>query len=130
MVDELCGPLASPFAHGFEDARLGHAAEIVIDSRRPADLHHVEPNRTGQPIGLTEAAFEAVLRDAGAAIAVDLLEQRVDAVAEAMGEQCQPAGLVQYVEPLAKRLIFLRDVGPTSPLPLADSIGGRTAECR
>src|SRR3546814_10958413 len=93
MVVELRGPLANPFAHGFEDARFGHAAEIVIDGRRPADFNHVEPDCAGKPISLTEAAFEAVLRDAGAAIAVGLLEQRM-----AVGRASGRARVCQYVE--------------------------------
>jgi hypothetical protein len=34
MVDELRGLLALGLAHGFENARLGDAAEIVVDGRR------------------------------------------------------------------------------------------------
>ena len=59
MVDELRGLFARALAHGFEDARLGDAAEIVVDRWRPADLHHVEPDRAGQPVGLSETALQA-----------------------------------------------------------------------
>ena len=60
MVDELRGPLAGAFLHRLEDAALRHPAEIVLDGRPPAGLHHVEIDGLGQAIGLGDALFDRV----------------------------------------------------------------------
>ena len=73
VVDELRRLLALRLAHRFEDAGLGDAAEIVVDRRPPAGFHHVEPDRLREPVGLDEAALDAMDGDARAAIAVALL---------------------------------------------------------
>ena len=39
-------------AHGFEDPRLGHAAEEIIDGRRPAGRGDVERQDTRETIGV------------------------------------------------------------------------------
>ena len=46
--------LALRFAHRFEDARLGDAAEIVVDGRTPAGRRHVEIDGPGELIAMRE----------------------------------------------------------------------------
>ena len=44
--------LAARLADGVEDARLGHAAEEIVDARRPARRGDVERERLGETIGV------------------------------------------------------------------------------
>ncbi len=76
---------AGAFLH-LEDAALGHPAEIVLDRRPPAGLHHVEIDGLGQAIGLGDPLLDGVGRDAGT-VAVTLLVERIDAEGGAMGEE-------------------------------------------
>ncbi len=100
MVDKLRGGLAPGLANRFEDPTLGDTTEIVVDGGPPANLRHVEIDRTHQPIRLIEATLQAICCHAGTAIAVDFLEQRIDAEGDTMGEQRQPAGIVKHCEPV------------------------------
>src|ERR1700730_2254151 len=98
MVDELGSGLALGLTNRFEDAALGDAAEIIVDRRSPANLRHVEIDGSRQAICLIEAPPRAMGSHAGAAMAVDLLEQRIDAEASAVGEQRQAGGIVKCGE--------------------------------
>src|SRR5882724_12270763 len=100
VVDELHGALALRLANRFEDPRLGDAAEVVVDRRPPANLRHVEIDRPRQPIRLIEATLQAMGGHAGSAMAIDLLEQHIDAKGSAVGEQRQPAGVVERGKPV------------------------------
>ena len=62
MVDQLHRRFALGFPHRFEDARLRHPAEIILDRRRPAGRRHVEVHRAGQRIGMVDAPRTAVPR--------------------------------------------------------------------
>ena len=84
----------------FQDPTLGDATEIVVDGGPPANLRHVEIDRTHQAIRLIEATLQAMGGHAGTAIAIDFLEQRIDAEGHTMGEQRQPAGIVKHGEPV------------------------------
>ena len=42
VPDQFSGTVTSALAHGFNDARLGHAAEIIANRWPPAHCHHVE----------------------------------------------------------------------------------------
>ena len=65
-------------AHRFEDARLGHPAEIVVDRRRPTRRRHVETDRASELVRHGRCA---------AVIAVPGLLHGVDDERGAMGEQ-------------------------------------------
>ncbi len=78
MLDEVGGTLADAFTHGFEDAGLGDATEIIGNRRPPARFGHVEPDCERQAIGLGDTLVNAVRRDA-ATIAIGLLVERIDA---------------------------------------------------
>src|SRR3546814_11999244 len=62
VVDELGRGFALGLAHGFEDACLGDAAEIVVDGRRPTGRGHVETDGSGNPSRMDDAARVAVPR--------------------------------------------------------------------
>ena len=123
MVDELSGAFARTFAHRGEDARLRYAAEIVLNGRAETHLHHVEARRARQPIRLGHAAVEARLRDAAAAIGIEPLIERVDAIADAMGEQRQATGIVESGEPIPQRILVHRQIRRPILVPLGDRLG-------
>ena len=100
VVDELRGALAGAFPNSFEDARLGDAAEVIADRRPPSDFSHVETRRPRQPVGLRESDLQPVLADAGAVVGVGPLVERVDAIADAMGEQFHAVVVVERHEPV------------------------------
>ena len=58
MSCAACSPFASRTASRMRG--LVHAAEIVVDRRPPAGLHHVETDGAREPIGLDETALDAV----------------------------------------------------------------------
>src|SRR5712672_848821 len=60
VVDELQGTLALRLTNRFENPRLGDAAEVVVDRRSPANLRHVEIDRTRQAVRLVEATLQAM----------------------------------------------------------------------
>ena len=62
VVDELSGCFALGLPHRLQHARLRDPAEIVVDGRRPAGRRHVEIDRTGQNVGMSEATRIAVPR--------------------------------------------------------------------
>ena len=110
MVDKLGRPFARPLAHSFENARLGHAAQIVRDRRPPAHGHHVEPGCSRQPVGLRQPHLKAVLADSHAAIGVRLLVERVDAEAHAMGEKLHAGVVVEIGQPVPERRVIRGDM--------------------
>ena len=105
---------------------LGDTAEIVVDRRSPANLRHVEIDRPRQAIRLIEATLQAIGGHAGTAIAVDFLEQRIDAEGHAVGEQRQPAGIVKQCEPVPQRLFVGRQIGVPGRMPIRDGLCRRT----
>ncbi len=70
MGDELGRTLAGAFTDGGEDARLGHASEVVLDRGPEARVHHVEFGGARQPIGLGHAAIKSCLGDSGGAVGI------------------------------------------------------------
>ena len=56
--------MARTLTHGFEDAGLGDAAEIVADGRFLARRHHVQAGGARQPVGLRQADVQPMLADA------------------------------------------------------------------
>src|ERR1700716_3348568 len=54
VVDQPRRLLALGLVHGFENAGLGDATEIVVDGRLPTGYHHVESDGTSQDIGFAE----------------------------------------------------------------------------
>jgi len=114
MRDEVGGPLAGAFAHGFEDARLGDAAEIVADRRAPAGFGHVELDRLRQTIRFGDALFDTMRRDT-AAVAIGPLIERIDAERCAMGEEFGLFGAGQCGQPIP-------EISHLAPEPLAPAI--------
>ncbi len=125
MVDELRGLFARTLAHRFQNTRLGDPPEIVADRGPPADLDHVEIRRARQPVGLGEPHVQRVLRDAVAAIGVRLLVKRVDAIADAMSEQCHAARVVEPGQPVPQRLVVGGDVASPGLAALLHRAGRR-----
>ena len=82
MVDELSRRLAFCLPNRVENARLGDTAEIVVDRRLPAGLDHVEPDGTGQHIGLLQPGGDTAL-----IVAAGRLKESVDGKRRTMGEQ-------------------------------------------
>ena len=105
--------------------RLGDAAEIVVDRRPPAGLDHVEIDRTRQAIGLIKPTLQAVGGHAVAAIAIDLLEQRVHAEGDAMGEQRSRLASSSAASQ-SHSAVVRRHVGLPGLVPLVDGLRGRT----
>ena len=58
-------------------------------------------------------------------MAIDLLEQRVDAEGNAVGEQRQPAGIVKRGEPVPQRLFVGRHIGLPGRVPIRDGLRRR-----
>ncbi len=52
-TDHLRGRFALRFAHRRQNPRLGHLAEIALNSRRPMRAH-IEPDLFGQSIGVIQ----------------------------------------------------------------------------
>lgn len=120
VVDELRGPLAGGLADGLHDAGLGDAAEIIADRRPPSDLRHVEARRPRQSVGLCEADLQPVLADTGAAIGIGPFVERVDAIADAMGEQLHAIVVVERDEPIPQRLVIGRNMVAPAIMPVGD----------
>jgi hypothetical protein len=87
MVDQLRRRLALGLPHGIQNTRLGNPAEIVVDGRSPAGLHHVEPDRARQHIGLVETRANAMGGDATLIVAIGWLMDGVDRKRRTVGEQ-------------------------------------------
>src|SRR6516164_11834458 len=87
MVDELSRRLTFCLPNRVENARLGDTAEIVVDRRLPAGLDHVEPDGTGQHIGLLQPGSDAMGGDTALIVAVGRLKESVDGKRRTMGEQ-------------------------------------------
>lgn len=78
VVNQLRGRLTFCFPHRLEDARLGDPAEIVVDGRSPASLHHVERDLARQYISLVETRADTLSGDTALTVAVGRLIDSVD----------------------------------------------------
>jgi hypothetical protein len=78
VVDQPRRLLALGLVHGFENAGLGDATEIVVDGRLPTGCHHVESDGTSQDIGLAEPLANTMRGDAALVVAIGRLMERVD----------------------------------------------------
>ena len=123
MVDELRRAFTGAFAHGFENARLGDPAEIIADRWPPPSLHHVEPGRPCQPVGLGEAQLQGLLADTGAAIGVGPLIERVHPVADAMRKKRHATFLVQFGQPVPERGVVSRDAAIPLRVAIINGLG-------
>lgn len=113
-----CAALAGAFANGFEDARLGDTAEIVADGRPPARRHHVEAGLASEPVCLRQSHVEAMAADARTGMRVRPLEERVDAVAHAQGEQVHARAVIEMGEPVPEGLVVGGDMVAPAFMPL------------
>ena len=95
----------APSAHRGEDARLGYAAEIVARPSAETRRHHVEAGGARQPIRLAMRRSRPCWLTPDAAIGIEPLEQRVDAEADAMGEQIARRVASSSGEPIPQRLV-------------------------
>ena len=59
MIDERGRRLTPHLAKGFENARLRHTAEIIVDSRPPAGCCHVEVHGARERVGMGRSAAQA-----------------------------------------------------------------------
>ena len=87
VVDQPRRLLALGLVHGFENAGLGDATEIVVDGRFPAHCCHVESDGTSQDIGLVEPTANTMRGDAALVVAIGRLMERVDRRRCTMREQ-------------------------------------------
>ena len=100
VVDQLRFLLAAAFAHGFENAGLGDAAEIVVDRRRPAGRDHVEADVAGDDVAMGDRAGAAIPGFA----------QDVDRGGGQMREQLHLAVGVHGSEVIPQRALRLRQL--------------------
>ncbi|MDA9476716.1 hypothetical protein XI03_19785 [Bradyrhizobium sp. CCBAU 65884] len=64
------------FSHRLQNARLGDPAEAAVDGRFPAGLHHIEPDRARQYIGLIETRADTMGADVALIVAVGWFGER------------------------------------------------------
>src|SRR5262245_44746260 len=123
MADELHSLLALGLPHRLEDARLGDSAEVVVDSRSPTGLNHVENDGAGETVGLRDALVHTMCRDAWTTEAVTLLVKGVHAERHAMCQQGGAPALVEAVEPVPKRAVLLGQLRVPGLVTLGDRLG-------
>ena len=122
VIEELGSPLPLCLTYGLKNAGLGHAVEIGIHRRLPARLDHVEINGLPHDIRLRHAPGQTTCRDA-CPVRVHLLVQRVDAEAEAMGQQGQPTALVEDTQVIPEcRIIAKRQIRFPFRVTLVDQL--------
>ena len=115
MLDQLRCLFASRLAHRLDNAGLGHAAEIVVDRRRPAGRHHVEADGLRDAVGVGERSRPPIPG----------LAHRVDAERDAMGEQRMAAVGVESEQSVPEVGGLLRQL--RRPTPCRASMAFATA---
>src|ERR1700759_4075832 len=107
MVDELSRWLALCLPNRVENARFGDTAEIVVDRRLPAGPDHVEPDGTGQHIGLLHPGSDAMGGDAALIVTVSWFKESVDGKRRTVGEQGRLSRAVQRCQRVPESLLVL-----------------------
>lgn len=110
VINELRRLLAFRLADRLKDMRLRHPAEIVVDRRLPACLHHVEADRASEPIGMGDRRRPSV----------PWLNNRIDGERDAMGEEHLAADVIERKQEIPELIRVFRKILPPGLVPQFD----------